>query len=41
VTLIGQQGQNRISIDEWATKLETINYEIPCMITARVPRIYF
>ncbi|AMO31941.1 alanine racemase [Lysinibacillus sp. fkY74-1] len=41
VTLIGQQGQNRISIDEWATKLETINYEIPCIITARVPRIYF
>ncbi len=41
VTLIGQQGQNRISIDEWATKLETINYEIPCIITTRVPRIYY
>ncbi len=41
VTLIGQQGQHVISIDEWATKLETINYEIPCIITARVPRIYF
>lgn len=41
VTLIGQQGQNRVSIDEWATKLETINYEIPCIITTRVPRIYY
>ncbi|MFJ7698183.1 alanine racemase [Lysinibacillus fusiformis] len=41
VTLIGQQGQKRISIDEWATKLETINYEIPCIITTRVPRIYY
>lgn len=41
VTLIGQQGQNVISIDEWATKLDTINYEVPCIITARVPRIYF
>jgi len=41
VTLIGHQGQNRISMDEWAARLETINYEIPCIITARVPRIYF
>ncbi len=40
VTLIGRQGQDEISIDEWATKLETINYEVPCIITARVPRIY-
>ncbi len=40
VTLIGQQEKNRISINEWATKLETINYEIPCIITTRVPRIY-
>lgn len=29
-----------ISIDEIADKLETINYEIPCMISNRVPRVY-
>ncbi len=40
VTLIGRQGNTGVSIDEWATKLETINYEIPCIITTRVPRIY-
>lgn len=40
VTLIGRQGNTGVSIDEWATKLETINYEIPCLITTRVPRTY-
>lgn len=40
VTLLGRQEKEEISVDEWATKLQTINYEIPCIITARVPRIY-
>ncbi|MFJ8460336.1 alanine racemase [Lysinibacillus xylanilyticus] len=40
VTLIGRQGQDVISMNEWARKLETINYEVPCIITARVPRLY-
>ena len=40
VTLLGRQGQEEISVDEWANKLQTINYEVPCIITARVPRIY-
>lgn len=40
VTLIGSQGEDEISIDEIARKLDTINYEIPCMISYRVPRIY-
>lgn len=40
VKLIGSQGKDTISIDEWATKCDTINYEVPCIITARVPRIY-
>ncbi|MFA8439946.1 alanine racemase [Pueribacillus sp. YX66] len=40
VTLIGEQGSNKITIDEIATKLETINYEIPCNLTARIPRVY-
>lgn len=40
VQLIGQQGQQRILIDEWADKLETIPYEIPCILTKRVPRVY-
>lgn len=40
VTLLGTQGNDFISIDEWATKCDTINYEVPCIITSRVPRIY-
>ncbi len=40
VTLIGESQGLSISIDEIATKLDTINYEIPCMITSRVPRVY-
>ncbi|ANU15113.1 alanine racemase [Planococcus halocryophilus] len=40
VQLIGRQGQQRILIDEWAVKLETIPYEIPCILTKRVPRVY-
>ncbi|WP_341321662.1 alanine racemase [Solibacillus sp. FSL H8-0523] len=40
VVLIGKQGQQEITMDDWANKLETINYEVPCVITARVPRVY-
>ena len=40
VTLIGNQGNETISMEEVANYIETINYEIPCMITSRVPRIY-
>lgn len=40
VTLIGQQQNEEITMEEIAEKRETINYEIPCIITSRVPRIY-
>ncbi|ANU08870.1 alanine racemase [Planococcus antarcticus DSM 14505] len=40
VQLIGHQGGQQIFIDEWARRLETIPYEIPCILTKRVPRIY-
>ncbi len=40
VTLIGKQNEEEITIDEWASKVDTINYEVPCIITSRVPRIY-
>ncbi|WP_298832384.1 alanine racemase [uncultured Planococcus sp.] len=40
VQLIGAQGGQRIFIDEWARRLETIPYEIPCILTKRVPRVY-
>ncbi|WP_058306019.1 alanine racemase [Gracilibacillus massiliensis] len=40
VTLIGSQQHQTVEMDEWAKKLDTINYEIACMISYRVPRIY-
>ncbi|WP_223703157.1 alanine racemase [Sutcliffiella deserti] len=40
VTLIGKQGDLQISSNDIAEKLETINYEIPCMISYRVPRMF-
>jgi len=40
VILMGSDGYNNISIDDVAQKLETINYEIVCMIGKRVPRVY-
>lgn len=40
VQLIGKQGEEEIRINEWAEKLDTIPYEIPCILTKRVPRVY-
>ncbi len=36
--LIGAQGDERIRAEELAERLGTINYEITCGISARVPR---
>ncbi len=38
VILIGAQGEERIRAEELATRLGTINYEITCGISSRVPR---
>ncbi len=40
VVLIGRQGAQDISADEWAELLETISYEIVCGVGPRVPRLY-
>ncbi|MCY7772183.1 alanine racemase [Bacillus haynesii] len=40
VTLIGKQQDEWISVDEIAQNLQTINYEITCMISSRVPRMF-
>jgi alanine racemase len=36
--LIGRRGEERILAEEWAGRLGTINYEVTCAISARVPR---
>lgn len=40
VVLLGRQGDDEITADEWARRLGTISYEVLCGIGARVPRVY-
>jgi alanine racemase len=40
VVLIGRQGDETITADDVARQLGTINYEVTCMISHRVPRVY-
>jgi len=40
VVIFGRQGNAFISADDLARELGTINYEIVCDLTARVPRVY-
>jgi alanine racemase len=40
VVLLGRQGEERVLAEEWARRLGTINYEITCGISRRVPRAY-
>jgi alanine racemase len=39
-TLIGQQGAERETAEQLARRIGTINYEITCGISARVPRLH-
>ena len=40
ITLIGTDGEETISINEWAEMLGTINYELICRLKARLSRVY-
>jgi len=40
VTLIGRDGDEEITVNEWAKALGTITYEVTCQINARVERVY-
>ena len=41
VVLVGRDGNEEITFDQMAQVLDTINYEIVCGISRRVPRFYF
>ena len=38
--LIGARGDQRITAEEVAQRMDTINYEVTCALTGRVPRVY-
>lgn len=40
VTLVGKDGDNRISIEELGDLAGSFNYEMVCSVSARVPRLY-
>ena len=40
VVLLGRQGDEEITADEWAARLGTINYEVVCDFGPRLPRRY-
>jgi alanine racemase len=40
VTVYGSDGSEQITLEEVAKRCGTINYEIACMLSKRVPRIY-
>ena len=41
VTVFGKEKNNYILVDELAKYMDSINYEIVCLIGKRVPRLYF
>lgn len=40
VVLVGRQGNEEVTMEEWAERLDTIPYETVVSITKRVPRVY-
>ncbi|HEL1584976.1 TPA: alanine racemase [Streptococcus suis] len=38
VTLIGQDGNQVITVQDWADYRQTINYEVVCLLSDRIPR---
>jgi alanine racemase len=40
VTLLGRDNGQSITAEEWATRIDTINYEVFCQVSKRVPRVY-
>ena len=40
ITLIGNDGKESISINDWANLLGTINYELTCRLKVRLSRVY-
>lgn len=41
VTVFGRDGESFLSVDELAGYNQTINYELVCLVSKRVPRVYF
>ena len=40
VVLVGKSGDEEITMEQLASAMDTINYEVVCGISRRVPRVY-
>ena len=40
VVLVGKQGDNELSMEEVSESAHSFNYELPCRVARRVPRVY-
>lgn len=40
VVLLGRQGRNQVSAEEWGRRIGTINYEVVTRLPAHLPRVY-
>lgn len=40
VTVFGKDGDDEITVEELAGIVKTINYEILCLMSKRIPRLY-
>jgi len=40
VTLFGRDGADTLSVEELAEAMDTVNYEVVCLVGKRVPRLY-
>ncbi|MGH9106265.1 MAG: alanine racemase, partial [Acidimicrobiales bacterium] len=40
VVLLGRQGDEEVTVWEWAKRLGTVAYEVTCGLSARLPRVY-
>lgn len=41
VTLVGRQGDSVLSMEEVSNNAHSFNYELPCRVALRVPRLYY
>ncbi len=40
VVLVGKQGDNELTMEEVSEAAYSFNYELPCRVAERVPRVY-
>ena len=40
VTIVGRDGQHERTLQDMADYVDTIHYEVACLLSPRIPRVY-